>query len=135
MSKLRSSTILFILLVILACTKDKANGPEDDNTKDSPMDSIMVKLCDSLMPNYNDDIALIINTSCAKSNCHNSVSAKDGRVMETYNQVKAEAQTPKFICSIKHEPSCDNMPRLAPKLSTESIKKIECWVENDFPEN
>jgi hypothetical protein len=48
----------------------------------------------------------------------------------TFESVKKAATNGYLLGSIKHQKGYDAMPRGAPKLTQETIDKIECWINN-----
>lgn len=74
---------------------------------------------------WSSDILPIVETSCAKSGCHNGVSRPDLRI---YSNAK------KFAAQMKSETKSKNMPREG-TISQNQIDLIGCWVDDGALEN
>ncbi len=109
--------------MIWACGDKESSDPADNN---------MVTACDSITPNYTDNISVVVSNLCTP--CH-TTSSEGGINVSNYNNTKAAAQQSRFIAAIKHESSAKAMPQGQAKLSDNTIQLIECWIENGFPEN
>lgn len=131
--------LLLTVFLILAfglmsqCTNDKALQPPEKSTSEN--DSTEIKTCDTLKPSFQQTIKPIFTNNCAQSGCHDQGTATAGYSLETYERIKDGLQNGQVLCSIKHGGSCSNMPRGSDKLSSEKIRKIECWTENGAPNN
>ncbi|MDI9338880.1 MAG: hypothetical protein QM539_10725 [Alphaproteobacteria bacterium] len=90
--------------------------------------------CTSVTVTYTQNIAPIINSSCAIPNCHNSISRKSGLDYSTYSLTKAGAANNNFLGSIQQLSGYEAMPQNAPKLSDSSIKLIICWIKSGYPQ-
>lgn len=108
-----------------ACSSDSVNPGDDPQPKDTD-------LCDSLAPTYTGHIKSILDGNCAP--CHTSFTTA-GINVATYTSAKAAAGQAIFMSAIRHEGGAPPMPKDAPKLSSEQIQLISCWIENGFPEN
>ena len=113
--------IAFLSMIFLsACTNDQ--------TMTSTLD------CGTLKPTYTNDIAAIMNASCALGGCHSASSSSAGFNLSNYTGTKNGGSQSIFLRAIKHESGAKAMPENASKLSTTSINKIECWINNGSPE-
>ncbi len=74
---------------------------------------------------WSSDILPIVQTSCAKSGCHNGVSRPDLRL---YSNAK------KFAAQMKSETKSKNMPREG-SLTQDQIDLIGCWVDDGALDN
>jgi hypothetical protein len=118
MYKVLSVFSITCILVVLSCSKD------EETTAD----------CSGITPTYNNDIAPIMNLSCATSGCHTAIFPADGLDLSTYSKVKSASLNGKVLQSIKHLSGVDAMPKGAAKLSTDKITKVECWIQAGAPE-
>lgn len=129
--------VIIVLLGIIfisstSCTNKKAEEIIPIVKKDttSITDSSQ---CDSV--SFSLHVQPIFIQNCAISGCHNSTSARAGRIFETYTQIKNGVVSGSVICVINHEPGCLRMPRNALKLAQKSIDLIECWEQEGAPNN
>lgn len=90
--------------------------------------------CTGITPTYTNDIASVMNNSCALSGCHNSSSKSAGIDLSTYDKVKTESAKSNFLKSIKHQSGVAAMPQGLSKLSDATILNIECWINNNWPQ-
>ena len=120
--------LFFILIAlsigIVSCKKEKAEEQTIQNSNTAAS-------CDSISPNYTDNISAIMSTRCSFSGCHNSGTAANGIVLETYEQVSAEAAKDRFLGSIKGQAPYTQMP-LGGSLNENDIQEIECWISQGF---
>ena len=99
-----------LLVVLTACKKDK------DTEKLTPA-------CDGSAPTYQNTIKSIIDTKCATSNCHASYSSYSGLLPALQNG------------SFRREVLVDQTMPQGSSLTQDQLNKIQCWVDDDFPEN
>lgn len=117
--------ICSISLLIYSCQKEKAADPLLKFKVD----------CDSLDVSFLSDIQPIFSASCAVIDCHNSVTAESGIILETYAQISNELLNGSVECVIKHNSGCTPMPFNLDKLNDTLIQKIECWKTDGAPNN
>ncbi|MCB9263024.1 MAG: hypothetical protein H6607_11675 [Flavobacteriales bacterium] len=123
--KLSTFTLAIIAMIwVSSCKEDPA---PNNNTNTQPKE-----LCDSLAITYNGHIKAIVDAKCNTSGCH--AAGAGGFILGTYAQVKAAAETPKLLGSIKHESGYEAMPQGAAKLDSTTIQMFECWEKTSFPE-
>jgi uncharacterized membrane protein len=121
---------LLASVTFYACSDDDTTPTKED---DPPVE---VSFCDSVDATYDKNIAAIIGTNCATSGCHEDNSgAPKGIRLATYAQVKAAAEGGKFLKAIKREAGVTAMPIGKAKLAADTIKVIECWIDNGYKEN
>lgn len=101
-------------LVISRCTKDKT----------APLVELPSYCVDTI--SFTTQIKPIFDVNCSTSGCHDSGSAADGKVLETYNQISDRAD--EILPTIKHDPTKTPMPIGADKLPDSIIQKFECWI-------
>ena len=121
------TAILSVAIIIGSCKKEKADEPETVTSSIS---------CEDKSFTYTNDVAQILNTSCAFTGCHNTATSSSaaGINLDNYTSAKAEAEKARFLNSIRHENTLNPMPKGGSKLSDEKIKTIECWIEQGFSE-
>ena len=86
-------------------------------------------VCDGSSPTYDDDIKVIIDNNC--TSCHDAGSS-DGDYT-TYAAFSAHRSNGKFESSVLIK---QDMPQSSNNsLTQDQLNKIQCWVENGFPEN
>ena len=78
---------------------------------------------------YISDAKVIIDNYCASS-CHSAKSHASGIDLSTYENVKAEAQKPRFMGSLNHASGFARMPGMRPKLADSTLQTLNCWIEN-----
>lgn len=111
------SIIIFSTLFISSCYYDNEEelypGEEICNT-------------DSL--NYNSNIAQIINTNCAKSNCHGGPQSPSltgfQNVLGNIDRIKVRAIEDRTMPPLSEQP-----------LSECEINQLEAWINSGAPEN
>ena len=90
--------------------------------------------CTGLNPTYNNDIKAILDASCTSSGCHNSTDLANGFDFSSYAPAAAISQGNRFLGAINHQNGFSAMPQNAPKLSTDNIQLLTCWVEDGSPQ-
>lgn len=114
-------------VITIRCSNDKSENPRPKSTSG----------CDTLNITYTDDVAPITNNNCAVSGCHTNSNSSPprGLTLDTYNDVKQAVNNRPLLCAIKHGSDCSvEMPFGQPKLSQDTIRTIECWIENGMPQ-
>lgn len=106
MKKLFVATSL--ILTIGACKKE--------NSKLTPA-------CDGSHPTYNSEIKSIIDTRCATSGCHPGFSSYSG-----LNGILQNGQFKREVLTNQSMPQNSS-------LTQDQINKIQCWVNDGYPEN
>jgi hypothetical protein len=118
MTKYFLKACLFLLVFVISCSKDNS----------------AVIDCTSESPTYTNEIATILNASCATTGCHTSTFPADGIDLSSYEKAKSASINGKVLKSIMHESGASAMPQSLPKLSEDKIKKVHCWVQNGAPQ-
>jgi hypothetical protein len=80
-------------------------------------------MCDGSEPTYDNEIGGILTAECATGSCHPSYASYSG-LQGIINNGEFESVV------LKNQ----TMPR-GGKLSQSQINSIQCWVDNDYPEN
>lgn len=110
--------IFLISIAVLSCAKDETPAAD----------------CSSQTLTYTNDIADIMNASCAYAGCHGGSFPADGLDLSTYSKAKSASINGKVLASVKQQGGAKAMPLGAPKLSDAIIAKIDCWIQNGAPE-
>ncbi|MEP6646872.1 MAG: hypothetical protein ABJC12_07270 [Saprospiraceae bacterium] len=97
-------------------------------------DAIEMFDCSVITPTYNLNIKPILDTSCAKSGCHDAQTNQSGFDLSSYSKAKSLSQQKAFLGSIQQKSSYPAMPNDGVKLSDDKIKLLSCWVQNGSPE-
>ncbi len=105
-------TLLAAVIIAGSCKKNK-DKPE----------------CDGSTPTYNNGISAIINASCLGSSCHGAGTTLPN--FTTYAGMQPSLTNGKFKTKVIDERS---MPKNG-SLSDEQLTKIQCWIDNNYPEN
>lgn len=109
----KSFTLLTILFIFLGSCKKDLLDPE----------------CDGSKPTYDGEVKSIIDANCTNSSCHGSGSKHDDYT--TYDGLSEVIANGEFE---EHVLNKQNMPR-GGDLSQNEINLIQCWVDNNYPEN
>jgi len=107
-----------LILVLASC------GKEDVDTED----------CAGTAPTYTSDIKPILDASCAKSGCHDPITKQNGYDFSTYATAEPISQMDVFLGAVQHKDGYAPMPHDGPKLSSDKIKQLTCWVQNGSPQ-
>jgi len=99
----------------LACSNDKLPEPEIDS-------------CGEIT--YTDQLATIINNSCAFTGCHVSGSNAPGD-FSNYASMLSRLESGLIKDRVITQ---GNMPIAPGELSAEDLELFKCWIEKDFPE-
>ncbi len=122
-----SALLLFSVFVMLPSC-----GDDDEPTTTT---------CDTTDVSYANDIAPIISSNCAGTDCHTGSSPLSGKPFNDYAGVKAQVDAQRLVGSIKHLQGFLPMPRKddgsadATMLKDCEINKIESWVNAGAPNN
>jgi hypothetical protein len=136
--KIISIVIVSSYIFFSSCKKDEQDDGHGDHTH-SPEFSNQAYMdardCTGVTtPTFNNDVSLIMNTSCATSGCHNIGTGASGIVLNNYSNTKSAFESHDFLCAINHGDGCSNMPKNSPKLHDTLIEKITCWAKSGFPQ-
>jgi hypothetical protein len=85
--------------------------------------------CDGSSPTWNANVLDIVANSCFGSSCHGS-NAQSGDYT-TYAGIKSVLLNGRFEQQVLESRA---MPR-GETLPDSSLAKLQCWLENGFPEN
>lgn len=89
--------------------------------------------CDTTKFAFTANVKPIITNRCL--GCHSSSSPSGGVSLETYGDVKLQADNGKLVGTIAHTPGFKQMPFGAPKMPDCEITIIRKWVLDGAPNN
>ncbi len=118
--------LLFISIILISSCKY-------DNKEDLYPE--LFSDCDTFNISFTSSVFPILNDHCLV--CHGNDEAPvsgNNIALEEYSQVKAIAENGLLLGAVKQDPGFTAMP-LGGKLDDCSIKVIEKWIDNNFPEN
>ena len=90
--------------------------------------------CSGTSPAYTADIKPILNASCAKSGCHDAITARNGVNLSDYAHANTISHEERFLGAIQHKKGYPKMPDDGFKLSESQIRLLTCWVQNGSPQ-
>ena len=119
MKKLTTLAAFIVLIVVLAnaCKKDSKDD-QGSGTVD----------CGTVTTSFSASVSPLMQTSCAKSDCHNSGSTNGPGALITYSQIFS-ART-----KIRTVVANGSMPRDA-SFSAAQKATITCWIDAGAPNN
>lgn len=83
--------------------------------------------CDTINMSYSANVAPIMSGSCVS--CHSGNAPSGNIALETYSDVKAQADNGKLLGSIKHLAGYSPMPKGQSKLSECDINIVDAWIK------
>lgn len=115
---MRSSLLIFFVLLCLACSKDKETPP----------------VCDDDISSYNTNIKMIFDRACTEVGCHSSDAPIAGIDLSSYSAaveyIRANASD--FTISINQTGSNPMPPAPRSKLTDQEIQDLLCWIEKGY---
>ncbi len=112
---------LLVAIVIFALTISSCK--KGGSTKLQPV-------CDGSHPTYVANIKTIIEGNCNSSGCHNAGSSNGD--FTSFSGMNAVITNGKFRRQVLTD---QTMPNGSTRLSQKNIDKIQCWVNDGYPEN
>lgn len=92
--------------------------------------------CDtSVVAKFSSEVLPVMNNSCNTSGCHNTVSASNGVILDTYAGVRTQALNGRLMGSMNHSAGFSAMPKGASKLNSCILIKIQQWINSGAPNN
>lgn len=113
---------MMMLVGFIACSDDE----DDPVIPPTPT-------CETTGLTYTNEIADILNTSCAVSGCHAS-NTTTTFPMGDYAETSVAVGFGRIIGSINHESGFSAMPRGGSKLDDCTIDKVTAWINDGAPE-
>lgn len=92
------------------------------------------EVCDTLVPTYITDMALLVERTCAYTDCHNSgFSSGDYSSYEDMLSHLEDGEIFKRVIQLRDmPPSYAEGPK---ELTDEELELFNCWLVNGYPEN
>jgi len=91
--------------------------------------------CDLADVSYSTDIIPILTDNTCIS-CHNNVSPQGSIKLDTYSEVKINAENGKLFGSMNHDSGFKPMPQGSSNKTDQcSLDKIRTWIENGAQNN
>lgn len=84
--------------------------------------------CDGSTPTYDTEIKVIVNESCATTNCHTTGYSHGD--LTSYENMKEVINNNSFKAKVLDTKS---MPK-GSSLNEDELNLIQCWVDNGYPE-
>jgi len=91
------------------------------------------ELCDTVNITFSGTVQPVIEANC--KGCHSGANPSGGVFLETYNDIKTNAQNGKLMGTINHEAGYSPMPQNGEQLSHCNQRAIEKWIEDGMPDN
>lgn len=82
-------------------------------------------------PVFATDILPLLNSRC--NSCHSSASSSGsggGNILDSYTEVKKQADSGKLLGSIQHASGYSAMPKNSGKIPACEIQKIQNWISS-----
>jgi mono/diheme cytochrome c family protein len=76
---------------------------------------------------YSASVAPILNKNCMS--CHSQAVAEGGVILQTYSEVKQQAESGKLLGTITHAGGFSPMPKDAPQLPECDLNAIRAWID------
>jgi hypothetical protein len=89
--------------------------------------------CDTTLVRYATQIAPIMSASC--NNCHSATTPLGGINTASYAGLSAVAANGRLKGAVNHSPGFSPMPQGQQKLDSCSIKRINAWINQGYPNN
>jgi hypothetical protein len=111
-----ATCILVMTVLVIACKKDSENDPP------ATVD------CSTITTTFSANVFPLMQTSCAKSNCHNAASVNGPGALTNYTQIFNARDR------IRTAVASGNMPMDA-SFSAQQKAIITCWIDAGAPNN
>jgi len=119
---------LFPLIILLSGLLFVACGDDDPEPDPETMD------CESTDLTYTNEIAAIINSSCATTVACHAANTSITFPMDTHDSVTNSPRFDRISGTINHESGFSPMPKNGNKLDDCTIEKIDQWINDGAPE-
>jgi mono/diheme cytochrome c family protein len=116
----------FIMLVLVGLGAGCANDNEEDLYPE-------VVVCDTSAVTLSGTVQPILAQNC--NGCHAQANASGGVILDSYAEVKKQADNGRLVGAVSHSPGFHPMPLGGAKLPACDIASIKKWVENGAPNN
>ena len=111
------------VIVAVSCSKSS----EDKLKTQTP------SICDTANSAYATDVMPILKGNCYS--CHGNGESDGGVQLDSYENVKDEAQDGSLLGTISHASGYPPMPEDGAKLSDCDINTIKSWIDNGMLNN
>lgn len=126
----------FIILAANAtfsCSYDKEVVEPIDNTPIDTTTAPIGKLCDTVIPTYDNQVQPIINASCATATgCHITGTDGNGIPYTSFADIKAKVDNGSFETKVLGDKS---MPAGGGSLTDDELEILQCWIDKGALEN
>jgi cytochrome c5 len=121
-----AAIIIVCSLLMVSCSKDNeaAQNPDPTDTTGTGGGTT----CDTANMKYAADVQPIISASCY--GCHGGSSASGGISLDSYAELKTQADNGNLLGTITHASGYSAMPQGGTKLSDCNINKIRSWINH-----
>jgi ribosomal protein S27E len=89
--------------------------------------------CDTLQVSFAHHIAPVMTASC--NSCHSTVAPQGGVITSNHAGLSVVAASGKLKGAVYHQPGYSAMPQGQPQLDSCSLKRINAWINQGFPDN
>jgi mono/diheme cytochrome c family protein len=89
--------------------------------------------CDTLQVSYANHIAPVMAASC--NACHSAAAPLGGVNTSDFSGLSLVAANGKLKGAVNHQPGFSPMPQGQPKLDSCTLKRINAWINQGFPNN
>lgn len=122
--KLRSLLLILLLsqIIWVGCTYD------DEESLFAGKDP-----CDTTLVRYATQIAPVMVAEC--NNCHSTTTPLGGIITATYAGMSEIAANGRLKGAVNHNPGFSPMPQGQQKLDSCSIKRLNAWINQGYPNN
>ena len=112
-----------IIILVVSCSKSS-----EDTLSQTPGNS-----CDTTNVTYSTDVVPILQAHCYS--CHGNGTISGGVSLDSYEDVKQQAENGFLLGTITHASGYPPMPQDGPQLSDCNINIIRAWIDNGTPNN
>jgi cytochrome c5 len=89
--------------------------------------------CDTTAVSYSLTVRTVLDASCVS--CHQPSNPSGNVLLDTYQNVKTNADNGRLWGSINHDPGFVAMPQGGGSLSNCSLAQIKAWINSGSPNN
>lgn len=130
--KLHLTSLLFFILLVFFGQSCKNKDTVDDPANPDYLAEANCTGIDANTNTYTAAIEPIMTANCAFGGCHNTPSANNDVITDTYTGTRKAFEQQPGLCAIHHGIGCTPMPFGGGKLSDSDIQKIDCWAKNGY---
>lgn len=89
--------------------------------------------CDTGDVSYSNQVVTILKANCTK--CHTSPTGEKGVFLDSYEEVKKNADNGRLLGSVRHKKPYTAMPYNSDPLNKCNIRTLSIWIEQGAPNN